>query len=158
MCWCARCPYSASPSAPKARSATPWWRRCSTCRPPNTALRAACRANSRPDFDDNTPYTPAWQEQITGVPRDQVIAVARQFAENAEKTEGRSMVIIGAGMNHWYHSDMNYRGVINMLMMCGCIGKSGGGWSHYVARRSCGRRPAGPRLPSRSTGSARRAR
>ena len=86
------------------------------------------------DFDDNAPYTPAWQEQITGVPRDQVIAVARQFAENAEKTEGRSMVIIGAGMNHWYHSDMNYRGVINMLMMCGCIGKSGGGWSHYVGQ------------------------
>ena len=86
------------------------------------------------DFDDNTPYTPAWQEQITGVPRDQVITVARQFAENAEKTEGRSMVIIGAGMNHWYHSDMNYRGVINMLMMCGCIGKSGGGWSHYVGQ------------------------
>ncbi|MBA3623004.1 MAG: nitrate reductase subunit alpha [Methylibium sp.] len=86
------------------------------------------------DFDDNTPYTPAWQEQITGVPRDQVITVARQFAENAEKTEGRSMVIIGAGMNHWYHSDMNYRGVINMLLMCGCIGKSGGGWAHYVGQ------------------------
>ena len=86
------------------------------------------------DFDDNTPYTPAWQEQITGVPRDQIIAVARQFADNAHKTEGRSMVIIGAGMNHWYHSDMNYRGVINMLMMCGCVGKSGGGWSHYVGQ------------------------
>ena len=27
------------------------------------------------------------------------------------------MVIIGAAMNHWYHADMNYRGVINMLMM-----------------------------------------
>ncbi len=86
------------------------------------------------DFDDNTPYTPAWQEQITGVSRDQIITVARQFAENAHKTEGRSMVIIGAGMNHWYHADMNYRGVINMLMMCGCIGKSGGGWSHYVGQ------------------------
>ncbi|MDP3228897.1 MAG: nitrate reductase subunit alpha [Acidovorax sp.] len=86
------------------------------------------------DFNENTPYTPAWQEQITGVPRDQIITVARQFADNAHKTEGRSMVIIGAGMNHWYHSDMNYRGVINMLMMCGCIGKSGGGWSHYVGQ------------------------
>ena len=32
------------------------------------------------------------------------------------------MVIIGAAMNHWYHSDMNYPGIINMLMMCGCIG------------------------------------
>jgi len=86
------------------------------------------------DFNDNTPYTPAWQEQITGVPRDQIITVARQFAENADKTQGRSMVIIGAGMNHWYHSDMNYRAVINMLMMCGCIGKSGGGWAHYVGQ------------------------
>ena len=86
------------------------------------------------NFDDDAPYTPAWQEAITGVPREQVIAVARQFAENAEKTEGRSMVIIGAAMNHWYHADMNYRGVINMLMMCGCIGKSGGGWAHYVGQ------------------------
>ncbi len=86
------------------------------------------------DYNDNSPYTPAWQEQITGVSRDQIIAVAQQFAENADKTQGRSMVIIGAGMNHWYHSDMNYRAVINMLMMCGCIGKSGGGWSHYVGQ------------------------
>ena len=40
---------------------------------------------------------PAWQEKITGVTRDQIITVARQFADNAEKTHGRSMVIIGAG-------------------------------------------------------------
>lgn len=85
-------------------------------------------------FDDDTPYTPAWQEKITGVPRDQVITVARQFADNADRTHGRSMVIIGAAMNHWYHSDMNYRGVINMLMLCGCIGQSGGGWAHYVGQ------------------------
>ncbi|HNG39606.1 MAG TPA: nitrate reductase subunit alpha, partial [Accumulibacter sp.] len=85
-------------------------------------------------YDDNTPYTPAWQESITGVPREQVITVARQFAENAEKTQGKSMIIIGAAMNHWYHCDMNYRGVINMLMLCGCVGKSGGGWSHYVGQ------------------------
>ncbi|WP_332827755.1 nitrate reductase subunit alpha [Ramlibacter sp.] len=85
-------------------------------------------------YDEITPYTPAWQEKITGVPRQQVITVARQFADNADKTRGRSMVIIGAAMNHWYHSDMNYRGVINMLMMCGCIGQSGGGWAHYVGQ------------------------
>jgi nitrate reductase / nitrite oxidoreductase, alpha subunit len=90
--------------------------------------------NAAKSFDDNTPYTPAWQEQITGVKRDQIIAVARQFADNADKTRGKSMVIIGAAMNHWYHSDMNYRGIINMLMMCGCIGQSGGGWAHYVGQ------------------------
>src|SRR5512139_1316194 len=86
------------------------------------------------DYDDNAPYTPAWQEKITGVPREQVITVARQFADNADKTRGKSMIIIGAAMNHWYHADMNYRGVINLLMMCGCIGQSGGGWAHYVGQ------------------------
>ncbi len=44
------------------------------------------------------------------------------------------MVILGAGINHWYHMDMTYRGIINMLVMCGCVGKSGGGWSHYVGQ------------------------
>ena len=90
--------------------------------------------NVAASFDDDVPYTPAWQEKITGVPRAQVIAVARQFAENADRTHGRSMIIIGAAMNHWYHMDMNYRGVINLLMMCGCIGQSGGGWAHYVGQ------------------------
>ena len=90
--------------------------------------------NCAKNFDDNVPYTPAWQEQITGVPRDQIITIARQFADNADKTHGKSMIIIGAAMNHWYHADMNYRGVINMLLMCGCIGQSGGGWAHYVGQ------------------------
>ncbi|MGY6217600.1 nitrate reductase subunit alpha [Methylolobus aquaticus] len=85
-------------------------------------------------YDDDLPYTPAWQERITGVPRRDVIAVARQFAENAAKTEGKSMVIVGAGLNHWYHMDMNYRGIINLLMLCGCVGQSGGGWAHYVGQ------------------------
>ena len=85
-------------------------------------------------FDEDVPYTPAWQERITGVPRAQVIATARAFAENAEKTTGKSMVILGAGLNHWFHMDMNYRGIINLLVMCGCVGQSGGGWSHYVGQ------------------------
>ena len=85
-------------------------------------------------YDENQPYTPAWAEAITGVPRDHIITVAREFASNAEKTNGRSMVILGAGINHWYHMDMNYRGIINLLVMCGCVGQSGGGWSHYVGQ------------------------
>ncbi len=91
-------------------------------------------ANIAKGYDEDTPYTPAWAERITGVSRDKIIQVAREFATNAEKTNGRSMVIIGAAMNHWYHADMNYRGVINMLVMCGCVGQSGGGWSHYVGQ------------------------
>ncbi len=29
------------------------------------------------------------------------------------------IAIVGAGLNHWYHLDMNYRGLINMLVFCG---------------------------------------
>ena len=90
--------------------------------------------NSAKDYFDDKPYTPAWQEKHTGVKPELVIQVAREFAQNAHDTEGRSMVIVGAGLNHWYHMDMAYRGIINMLMMCGTIGKSGGGWCHYVGQ------------------------
>ena len=86
------------------------------------------------DYDADIPGTPAWAEKITGVKRQAIITVAREFALNAEKTRGKSMVIVGAGLNHWYHMDMNYRGIINMLVMCGCVGQSGGGWSHYVGQ------------------------
>jgi nitrate reductase alpha subunit len=86
------------------------------------------------DYADPAPYTPAWGEKITGVPADAIITAAREFAANAEKTNGKSMVILGAGLNHWYHMDMNYRGIINLLVMCGCVGQSGGGWSHYVGQ------------------------
>jgi nitrate reductase alpha subunit len=35
--------------------------------------------------------------------------------------------LLALAMNHWFHNDMNYRGLINMLVMCGCVGQSGGG-------------------------------
>lgn len=85
-------------------------------------------------YDEDVPGTPAWQERITGVPRADVIRIAREFARTADKTRGRSMIIVGAAMNHWYHNDMNYRGLINMLVMCGCVGQTGGGWAHYVGQ------------------------
>lgn len=90
--------------------------------------------NCAKDYFDDKPYTPAWQQKHTGVQPEMVIRVAREFAQNAHDTKGRSMVIVGAGLNHWYHMDMTYRGIINMLMMCGCIGQSGGGWCHYVGQ------------------------
>ena len=91
-------------------------------------------ANVATSFDDDVPFTPAWAERVTGLSRDKIITVAREFATNAEKTNGRSMVILGAGLNHWYHMDMNYRGIMNLLILCGCVGQSGGGWSHYVGQ------------------------
>ena len=85
-------------------------------------------------YDEVKAYSPAWAEQICGVPRDQIIRIAREFADTAHKTHGRAMIIVGAGMNHWYHMDMNYRGLMNMLIFCGCVGQSGGGWAHYVGQ------------------------
>jgi nitrate reductase / nitrite oxidoreductase, alpha subunit len=96
-------------------------------------------------FNDDIPYTPKWQEKITGVPSADVIRVAREFARTADKTHGRSMIIVGAALNHWYNMDMNYRGLINMLMMCGCVGQSGGGWAHYVGQEKL--RPQNGWLP-----------
>ncbi|WP_052452291.1 nitrate reductase subunit alpha [Noviherbaspirillum autotrophicum] len=90
--------------------------------------------NVAASYEDDLPYTPKWQEKHTGVKAADVITVAREFADNADKTRGKSMVIVGAALNHWYHMDMTYRGIINMLMMCGCIGQSGGGWAHYVGQ------------------------
>jgi nitrate reductase alpha subunit len=85
-------------------------------------------------YDDEAPYTPAWQEPITGVPAADVIRVAREFARNAERTDGRSMIVMGAGTNHWFHSDLIYRAMLNLLLLCGCQGRNGGGWAHYVGQ------------------------
>jgi len=86
------------------------------------------------DYDDPQPYTPAWQEAITGVKRHLAIQVAREFADNAARTHGKSMIALGAGTNHWYHSDMIYRSILNLALLCGCEGVNGGGWAHYVGQ------------------------
>ncbi len=68
------------------------------------------------------------------MPRADAVRVAREFAENADKTHGKSMIFLGAGTNHWYHSDMIYRSIINLTTLCGCQGVNGGGWAHYVGQ------------------------
>ena len=85
-------------------------------------------------YEDPNPYTPAWQEEITGVPARDVIEVAREFAENAERTRGKSMILLGSGTNHWFHSDMTYRTILNLTSLCGCQGVNGGGWAHYTGQ------------------------
>lgn len=89
-------------------------------------------------YDDaHSKYTPAWQENITGIKSSLVIQVAKEFAQNAIDTEGRSMIIMGAGINHWFNSDTIYRSILNLVMLCGCQGVNGGGWAHYVGQEKC---------------------
>ena len=89
-------------------------------------------------YDDaDEPYTPAWQEPITGVPAAAAARIAREFADNAERSGGRSMILMGAGTNHWFHSDQTYRSFLALLIMTGCQGVNGGGWAHYVGQEKC---------------------
>ena len=84
--------------------------------------------------DASQPYTPAWAERYTGIDRKDLIRFAREWATTAEHTEGKCMIIIGAGINHWYHANLMYRAGIHALMLCGCVGTNGGGLAHYVGQ------------------------
>ncbi|MFD7918757.1 nitrate reductase subunit alpha [Streptomyces sp. NPDC059740] len=78
--------------------------------------------------------TPAWQEAVTSVPARAVVRAAREFARTAEQTGGRCMIVMGAGTNHWFHSDTIYRSFLSLLLLTGCQGVNGGGWAHYVGQ------------------------
>ncbi len=85
-------------------------------------------------YDDDKPFTPAWQEKISNIKREKVIKIAKEFVDNAISTDGRSMVLLGAGTNHWYHSDLMFRSIITLIILSGSQGKNGGGWAHYVGQ------------------------
>jgi len=87
--------------------------------------------------DATVPYTPAWQQEITAVPAEACTRIAQEFAKNSEESQGRTMIIIGAGICHWYHADTTYRAIMALLMMTGAIGRNGGGWAHYVGQEKC---------------------
>ncbi|MCP4511218.1 MAG: nitrate reductase subunit alpha, partial [Fuerstiella sp.] len=87
------------------------------------------------DYDDeNAPFTPAWSEKYTGIGRDVLIRFAREWGTTAEHTNGKCTILIGAGINHWYHANLMYRAGIHALMFCGCVGVNGGGLAHYVGQ------------------------
>ncbi|MBI4446645.1 MAG: nitrate reductase subunit alpha [Acidobacteria bacterium] len=85
-------------------------------------------------YDEDLPFTPAWSEKYTGMGRELLITFAREWANTAQLTQGKCLVIIGAGINHWYHANLMYRAAIHALMFCGCVGVNGGGLAHYVGQ------------------------
>ena len=87
------------------------------------------------DYHDATaPGTPAWASELTGVPGPATIRVARDFAANAIESRGRSQIVMGAGINHYYHADQIYRAILSLTSMCATQGVNGGGWAHYVGQ------------------------
>jgi len=84
--------------------------------------------------DEESPPTPAWQEKYTGVGRSTVAQLAREFATTAEKTKGKCTIIVGSGVNHWYHANLHYRLAATSLILCGCVGVNGGGLNHYTGQ------------------------
>ena len=84
--------------------------------------------------DATVPGTPGWASEITGVSGPAMIRVARDFATNALESQGRSQIIMGAGINHYYHADQLYRTILALTSMCGTQGINGGGWAHYVGQ------------------------
>jgi nitrate reductase / nitrite oxidoreductase, alpha subunit len=84
--------------------------------------------------DPDAAYTPAWQELFTGISSETVVQFAREWAHTADVTGGKCMIIIGAGINHWYHANLMYRAGAMALMLTGCVGKNGGGLNHYVGQ------------------------
>ena len=47
---------------------------------------------------------------------------------------------MGGGINHWFHADVVYRTILNLLLFTGSEGRNGGGWAHYVGQEKL--RPA----------------
>jgi len=70
---------------------------------------------------------------MTGVKPELVTQIAREFAQIALDTNGRSMIIVDAGINHSFNSDTIFRLVLNLVPV-GVQGVTGGGWAHYVGQ------------------------
>ena len=106
----------------------------------NYAIDRGLGGEAASSYEDDVPYTPHWQEKYTGVSPELAIHTAREMADNSIKTDGRTMVIMGAGINHWYNADIIYRTILNLLLFIGAEGRNGGGWAHYVGQEKL--RPA----------------
>ena len=86
-------------------------------------------------YDDPTsPCTPAWQEADHRRAGPQGGADRPGVRAERVDSRGRSMIIMGAGTNHYFHSDTIYRAFLALTTLTGCQGVNGGGWAHYVGQ------------------------
>jgi formate dehydrogenase alpha subunit len=69
-------------------------------------------------------YTPEMAEEITGVPKDEIIKAARLFA-----TGGKAAILYGMGITQHTTGTDNVKSIANLLMMTGNMGCEGTGFS-----------------------------
>lgn len=67
-------------------------------------------------------YTPAHVSAITGIPEEQLYAVARLYA-----AEGRHAIFHGMGITHYVSGTDRVKSIANLAMLCGKVGVEGGG-------------------------------
>ncbi|MEU7003163.1 molybdopterin-dependent oxidoreductase [Nonomuraea sp. NPDC046570] len=77
--------------------------------------------------DPREPYTPGWQEAITGVAAARAVRVAQEMGATAERTGGRCMIMPGRLAPA--HADTAQRAMMALLVLTGCAGVRGGGWA-----------------------------
>ena len=83
--------------------------------------------------DPSVPYTPAWQERITGVPaggdpgRAGVRPQRRAQPRPVDDRHGR-------GRQPVVPFGQTYRAMLALVISAGCQGVNGGGWAHYVGQ------------------------
>jgi anaerobic selenocysteine-containing dehydrogenase len=74
-------------------------------------------------------WTPERAAEVTGVPAETIVRVARAYA-----AERPAAVIMGGGSNHWFHGDLTGRAFALLASLTGNVGRSGGGFSVYVGQ------------------------
>ena len=116
------------------RRARPWSPPCSTCWLRNYGIDRGLGGDSAATTTTTTCPTPGLAGSSHRRAARQSISTAREFADNAAKTHGKSMVIIGAAINHWYHNDMIYRGMHQPADAVRLRRPIGGGLAHYVGQ------------------------
>ena len=67
-------------------------------------------------------YHPAYVEEITTIPTEQLYTVARMFA-----AEGRHAIYHGMGITHYVTGTDRVKAIANLSMLCGKVGVEGGG-------------------------------
>ncbi len=68
------------------------------------------------------PFTPEWAEGLTGVPADKIRQAARMYAE-----ANAAALYWGMGISQSTHGADNATALVNLAMLCGHLGKYGGG-------------------------------